>query len=256
MKSILKVYLNIAMILTSFALLLSGCATGGYIAEDLWTSPRSRKPLIYAGTKYHIHEIPLYSTRSRMTMSSQIEYSMKWWHYVDLPLCICADTLLLPYTVPRTWWSNWKAQPTKEELLIRPLIMEYSSCYRNMRNLESDKYWYAQRNGLGQTEALPQNLDVYRNQMDAPSNDKPYVCPAGGEYAVRGQNEEPKCTVHGTPSETMNAMKFMYKEKRLPESCRDYTPNNSTKRNDKKSVGDKLSDATQESMDNKTSQGD
>lgn len=198
-------------------LMVAGCATCNHLLEDLMSEPRHRNSVIYAGTKYHLREIPLYQTRNRSHWSSQISYSLRWWHYIDLPLCICADTILLPYTVPRTWYSRWKQQPTSEEIAIRPHMEEYSLCVHNLRDLDIGKQLHAQRHGLGPTESLPQDLDVYRAQMDFPWNRGPfYVCPADGVYTVGEQNEDPSCSIHGTAEQTMEAMEFMYKEKRLP----------------------------------------
>ena len=204
MKRNLTAWQSIAMKSSSLALLLlvGGCVTCGHIVEDFTREPRSRDSLIYSGTKYHLHEIPLYRTRNRMHWASQLSYSLRWWHYIDLPLCVCADTLLLPYTVPRTSYSHWRAQPTREEIAIRPHIEEFCTCMCNLRGLEAGKLLHVHQHGLGPTESVPQDLDVYRAQMNHPWNQGPfYVCPADGAYVVGGQTEEPACSVHGTASQ-------------------------------------------------------
>jgi len=88
----------------------------------------------------------------------------------------------------------------------------------NMRNLEVDKIIHAQRHKLGPTDNLPQDIDFYREQVKQFNKGPFYVCPAGGEYTVGQQDEEPACSVHGTLSEIKKSLEFMYKEKRLPES--------------------------------------
>lgn len=248
MKRNLTSWQSIAMKSPSLALLLlvGGCATCGHIVEDFMREPRSRDPLIYAGTKYHLDEIPLYRTRSRTHWASQLSNSLRWWHYIDLPLCVCADTLLLPYTVPRTLYPNWRAQPTREEIALRPHMEEFSRCRANLIGLEGGKLLYLQQHGLGPTDSVPQDLDVYRAQMDHPWNEGPfYVCPAGGTYEVAGQNEDPTCSVHGTASQAMQAMEYMYKEKRLPESRRGRHPKDGAQRTGEEDAGDRPSDTSQ-----------
>jgi uncharacterized protein YceK len=82
------------------ALSASGCATGGLLVEDLASPPHHRDVLVYAGTRHHAREIQHNRTRSRMHWASQVESLFDWWHFVDLPLCLVADTILLPYTLP------------------------------------------------------------------------------------------------------------------------------------------------------------
>lgn len=200
-------------------LTITGCATSSHLVEDFGRAPRSRDSLVYAGTKYHLHEIPLYSTRARMHWGSQIGYSLRWWHYIDLPLCVCADTILLPYTIPRTVYTHWASLPTEEEIAVRPFIEETSACTHNMRDLEVGKLMHTQRHGLGPTDSLPQDLDTYRAQVDVPYNKGPfYVCPASGEYTVGGQGDEPACSVHGSLSDAMEALEFMCRTKRVPSA--------------------------------------
>lgn len=213
------------MLFLTALLFTGGCATSSSIIEDFVYGPC---PLIYAGTRYHLEEIPLYGTRNRTHWASQLGYSFRWWHYVDLPLCLCADTLVLPYTVPRTYYTYLKSRPTKAEIAARPLIEEYATCIRNMRNLEADKVTYVQRHGLGASKELPQDIDFYRDQM-TPYNKGPfYMCPADGEYRVGSQGEEPSCSTHGTLSEATKVLEFVCKEKRLPNSLPDLesTPQN------------------------------
>jgi len=211
------------MVSAIFALLLTtGCATVGHLAEDLTTPPMHRKSVVYAGTKYHLHEIPLYSTRNRNHWASDIAYSFRWWHYIDLPLCLCADTVMLPYTIPRTWYSRWKSSPDEEEIAIRPYIIEYSACIRNMRDIQISKQLYAQSQGLDSSQELPRNLAIMEN-YSADDLDH-YVCPAGGEYSVGGHDQEPSCSVHGPLSVAKKEMNLMYKEHRLPERAAPQSP--------------------------------
>jgi len=241
MNKKLAAYQVVISVFLCFLLLLttSGCATISRIIKDLQSTSRIQDSLIYAGTKHHLHEIPLYSTRNRNHWASQIAYSFRWWHYVDLPLCFVADTVLLPYTIPRTWYTRRKAQPTKEETAIRPVIKEYSACCHNMRSLEAGKLKYARHHDLGVSGKLPQDLDIYRTQIDFPYNKGPfYICPAEGEYRVGARGEEPACSVHSTLSEASATLDFICKEHRLPEPLsksmvKKRTEQNITNRNSK-----------------------
>lgn len=200
-------------------LLAGGCATIGFVVDDFAAEPAHRKSLVYAGTKYHLEEIPRYRTRARMHWASQVGYSFRWWHYVDLPLCLCADTLLLPYTATRAWHTRRSDRPTGADLAARPLIEEYSACVRTMSNLEVDKVTCAQGDGTGPPGEPPQEIGFYRAWMDKPWNKGPfYVCPAGGEYRVGLRGEEPSCSAHGTLSEARRVFEFLCREKRLPDS--------------------------------------
>jgi hypothetical protein len=127
-----------------------------------------------------------------------------------------ADTIVLPYTIPRTYYSQWKCSQWKEKEryfrplrdAIRPLRDEYQRCVENMRCLDVGKYFYADTLGLKPSDELPTDLDIYRRQIDVPINRKNapfYICPAGGKYTIGGQDEEPVCSVHGTLS---NAFKI------------------------------------------------
>jgi len=192
---------------------MSGCMTAGYVIQDFKKAPRQRKSLIYAGTKYHQHEIPLYESRDRMTMGDEIDYALRWVHYIDLPLCLCADTVLLPYTIPRTQYSRRKIRPSKEEIAIRPLLQEYHACVSIMSSLKCQKEIYAEMHNLKPSDKLPQNLDIYW----AHKKGFLFVCPAGGKYIVGAQTEEPYCSIHGTLSEAKATLDFIYKEHRLPK---------------------------------------
>lgn len=91
--------------------LLTGCASVGLVVEDAVSPPRYRRSVLYAGTRFHLKELAASRTRQRLHWSSQLEPLFAWWHVVDLPLCLGADTVLLPYTVPRTLHTHWRARP-------------------------------------------------------------------------------------------------------------------------------------------------
>jgi|LAHU01.1.fsa_nt_gb uncharacterized protein YceK len=202
-------------------LLVAGCVTGGRVIQDLGDEARYRDSLVYAGTRYHLEEIPRYRTRARMHWASQAGHAFRWWHYLDLPLCFCADTLLLPYTVPRSWYTHRQNLPSGAKRAVQPLIDEYAACIRAMRELEADKITHAHGVGTGSPGEPPREIGFYRAWMDKPWNKGPfYVCPAGGEYRVGLRGEEPSCSVHGTLSEATRIFEFVCREKRLPDSIR------------------------------------
>jgi len=108
-----------------------------------------------------------------------------------------------------------------------------------MRDLKFGKLQHAQRHGLGPADDLPQDLEVYRAQVDVSYNKGPfYMCPAGGAYVVGGQNEEPACSVHGALSEAQRSLEFMCREKHLPESRPGGHPKDSTQHAGEKDAGD------------------
>lgn len=218
MKSKLRVCQSIEIISLLLALfLVGGCATCSHIIEDFTQEARSRDSLIYAGTKYHRQEMKLNKSRNRSHWSSQISYSMRWWHYIDLPLCAIADTILLPYTAPRTWYSRWKGQPTKEETAIEPYIKEYALCLGNLDGLDADKVTYIQLKKLGPTDNPPQDIEFYREELKEFNKPPFYECPSGGKYTVGKRDEEPSCSIHGSLSQAKKALYFMCNKKRLPE---------------------------------------
>jgi uncharacterized protein YceK len=214
-----SVTLVIPLLLSVLAI---GCATVGHIVDNLIEPPMYRDSVVYSGTRYHLHEIPLYSTRARMHLASQIEYAFRWWHYIDLPMCICADTLLLPYTIPRDCYTKWKNIPTAEEKAFRTLVGEWSQCIHNLENLECAKLLYAETHNLAPSATLPQDLDVYRGELRPPvKRELFYVCPSDGTYRIGNLTEEPSCSIHGLLSQAKKTYGFLAKHKRLPETSVD-----------------------------------
>ncbi len=221
MKQTINKLISRLILFLCMLLLISGCMTAQSIIQDLKEKkPTKRKSLIYAGTKANYHEISLYKSRARMCWASQIGYSFRWITYVDLYFCMAADTIVLPYTIPRTYYSQWKSLQWKEKEkkkdrdfcplreAIGPLRDEYQRCAENMRFLEVEKNIFAHALGLKPSDELPTDLDVYRRSIDVPVNRKKapfYICPTGGKYTVGGQNENPVCSVHGSLS---NAFKI------------------------------------------------
>jgi len=217
MKQTIKKQISRLILFLFTLMLISGCMTAQSIIQDLkGKKPTKRKSLIYAGTKQNYHEISLYESRARMCWASQIEYSFRWITYVDLCFCMVADTVVLPYTIPRTYYSKWRSLQWKEKEkkkdcdfrplreAIGPLRDEYQRCWENMRYLDSGKSLFASILGLKPTDELPIDLDVYRIGLDVVVNRRMfpfYVCPAGGKYIIGGQNEKPVCSIHGTISD-------------------------------------------------------
>lgn len=212
---------QIVRMLLSLLILLSaaGCATVGHLVENLTEPPMHRNSVVYAGTRYHLHEIPLYSTRNRRHWADNLAYSFRWWHYVDLPLCLCADTLLLAYTIPRDCYTWWQNLPAAEEKAFGALVVEWSYCKQSLNDLDYAKRRYAHEHGLAPSTPLPQDPDVYRAELRPPANKESfYLCLRGGVYRIGALGDEPSCSIHGSLSQVEETWDFLIKNNRLPET--------------------------------------
>ena len=79
-------------LLACFALAVSGCATTVTVFEE---DPDN---LIYSGTRRDLDG-----------------WAFAHGGFIDLPFSFVADTILLPYTVPRTIWNHATGEEEKQE---------------------------------------------------------------------------------------------------------------------------------------------
>jgi uncharacterized protein YceK len=180
------------------SVLVSGCGTILDVADTGGT--------VYGGVKRNLHDAEALRTdrpcmeQGWLLPNLNADPCIAPLYPIDLLMCVAADTLLLPYTGSRNLLTQHRRQATEEQKRAKQaLIQEYVHCLHTLEAIEAGKALYAASHNLAPSDAVPQDVAVYRGQTESASN-PPYLyrCPAGGEYRVGKRGEDPSCSVHGT----------------------------------------------------------
>ncbi len=205
----------VKLFLPASLLLILGCATVMYTFDDMPVG----KPLVYGGTQHHVRELKDMPNKryraERYGRYDMLVYKFSWWHYLDFPLSFAADTLILPYTVPRTLYLARKRRGRRLPPDVAASLDEHRICVRVLKDLASTREAYISHYGLTEEDRLPGSLEAYKDFMVKSPGDF-YTCPAGGVYTPGGWGKEPSCSVHGTVEQARENIGFLIRKHRKP----------------------------------------